>query len=94
MRISEEVEKIREEWERRFKEDPFLKGDVLYFYNPEREIIRFIEVLNIKPPSKVLDLGCGNGRNSRVLLERGFDVYGIDFSPSAIEFAKKKKKKM
>jgi ubiquinone/menaquinone biosynthesis C-methylase UbiE len=39
---------------------------------------------------KVLDLGCGAGANLRFFVEEGFDVYGIDGSPSAIKLAKKR----
>jgi tellurite methyltransferase len=34
---------------------------------------------------RVLDAGCGDGRNLVYLLRRGFDCYGVDSEPSAIE---------
>lgn len=37
--------------------------------------------------SKVLDLGCGNGRHLIFFAEQGFDVTGIDISREAIEIA-------
>ena len=37
---------------------------------------------------KVIDLGCGEGRFSRMLAERGATVTGIDLCPPFIEFAK------
>ncbi len=42
------------------------------------------------PPGKVLDLGCGTGRNSIPLLSKGFDVYFVDFSRPMLELAMKK----
>jgi SAM-dependent methyltransferase len=33
---------------------------------------------------RALDLACGMGRNSRVLLEQGFEVEALDISPTAI----------
>lgn len=38
----------------------------------------------IRPDSKVLDAGCGSGRNIHYLIEQGIDVYGIDSSETAI----------
>jgi 2-polyprenyl-3-methyl-5-hydroxy-6-metoxy-1,4-benzoquinol methylase len=38
---------------------------------------------------RVLDVGCGTGRTSRYLADRGATVSGIDFSAKAIEVAKR-----
>jgi SAM-dependent methyltransferase len=37
---------------------------------------------------RVLDVGCGAGRHSLYLQEKGFDVLGIDISPLAIKICK------
>ena len=37
---------------------------------------------------KVLDVGCGSGRNLIYFLKNGFDVYGIDPNPEAVETVK------
>ena len=37
---------------------------------------------------RVLDAGCGSGRNLRYLLARGFDVYAIDENPVAVSATK------
>ncbi len=34
---------------------------------------------------KILDAGCGGGRNTQWLIENGYDVTGIDINPSAVE---------
>jgi SAM-dependent methyltransferase len=39
-------------------------------------------------PARVLDVGCGPGFGSSRLLERGYDVVGVDFSERAIGFAR------
>lgn len=39
---------------------------------------------------KVLDVGCGTGENALFLAEKGHDVWGIDFSPTAIRKAQEK----
>lgn len=36
------------------------------------------------PPMRVLDAGCGSGRNLVYLLRAGYDVFGIDANASAI----------
>lgn len=57
-------------------------------YKPWPESKRFISTL--KNGSTVLDLGCGNGRNSIYLAKEGMKVIGIDFSKGLIKIAKNK----
>src|SRR3954463_7584401 len=38
---------------------------------------------------RILDAGCGAGRNLRYFLARGFEVYGIDEDPAAVSAARK-----
>jgi SAM-dependent methyltransferase len=47
---------------------------------------RFLELLP-PPPLTVLDLGCGEGRLSRDLKRLGYDVSGVDASPTLIAAA-------
>lgn len=44
---------------------------------------------NSSAGSKILDVGCGSGEIARVINEKGHLVSGIDFSPVAIELARK-----
>ncbi|MGV8984255.1 class I SAM-dependent methyltransferase [Clostridium sp.] len=37
---------------------------------------------------KALDIGCGNGRNSFYLAQRGMEANGIDFSKTSVEWGK------
>src|SRR3954454_10400379 len=39
----------------------------------------------IAPGMRVLDAGCGSGRNLVYLLRQGYDVFGVDADPDAIE---------
>ena len=41
------------------------------------------------PTQKILDAGCGSGRNMHWFLQNDFNIVGIDSSPSAIEHVKK-----
>jgi len=42
----------------------------------------------LKPHSRVLDVGCGNGSLSREFTSRGHHVTGLDLSVAGIEFAR------
>src|SRR5688572_18640936 len=37
---------------------------------------------------KVLDAGCGGGRDCRWFLREGFEIYGMDLSPRMVSIAK------
>jgi SAM-dependent methyltransferase len=37
---------------------------------------------------KVIDIGCGSGRNLPYFLQNGFEVYGVDADPYAVETVK------
>jgi SAM-dependent methyltransferase len=45
--------------------------------------------LSVLPPQgKVLDLGCGPGLHSKIILDKGFSVVGVDISEEMIKLAK------
>lgn len=77
-------------WFKAWFDSPFYHK--LYFARDEKEAENFIhklvDYLHLKPGSRILDLACGRGRHSRILAESGFDVTGIDLSPTSIEYAK------
>ncbi len=54
---------------------------------PPELLVELIDSGKVKP-CKAVDLGCGAGNYSVYLAERGFEVTGIDFSPTAIKLAK------
>ena len=58
---------------------------------PQKELIRLASDGEIS--GKVLDTGCGTGENALYLASLGFEVWGIDGVPSAIEKAEKKAEK-
>lgn len=53
-----------------------------------QEVDHVIEVLGLSPGMRILDVGCGPGRHSYELAERGFLVHGIDISQSFVDVAR------
>lgn len=43
---------------------------------------------NLRRNDRILDLGCGSGRDLRYFAQRGFRVIGIDYSPRLVELAR------
>ena len=42
----------------------------------------------VLPQGRVLDAGCGSGRDLRELIQAGFQAEGVDFSPAMVEIAR------
>lgn len=49
------------------------------------DVIHTMNKYHISSSSKILDLGCGEGRDAIYLLNNGYDVLGIDYSTTVIE---------
>jgi SAM-dependent methyltransferase len=47
----------------------------------------FLELLP-QPPAEILDIGCGEGRLEATLSEAGYDVVGLDSSPTLVNAAR------
>jgi SAM-dependent methyltransferase len=43
---------------------------------------------NIRPGMRVLDAGCGSGRNLVYLLREGYEVFGVDAKQAAVEYVR------
>jgi SAM-dependent methyltransferase len=53
---------------------------------PNEEFVRFMgRNFFGKGPARILEMGCGTGPNLRLVAEEGFEAWGVDFSPAAIE---------
>ena len=48
------------------------------------------EVEKHRARGRALDLGCGTGTHAIYLAQQGYNVVGVDFSPKAIELARRK----
>lgn len=69
-----------------------------YSLNAQQVAVRYEAVISslsehfrlaFKPNSKVLDIGCGSGRDLAVLYKLGHDCYGIDPTSEFIEIAQR-----
>lgn len=56
----------------------------------EADADRIIELLELSPGARLLDAGCGLGRFTSALLERGIDAVGVDISGEAIAEAERR----
>ncbi|MHC4757477.1 MAG: class I SAM-dependent methyltransferase [Planctomycetota bacterium] len=59
--------------------------------SPPELLVNVIETAVIEP-CRAIDLGCGAGNYAIYLASKGFEVTGIDFSPTAIKIAKENAK--
>lgn len=70
----------------------FIVSEISNFDTPKSKILREKEI-NKDKNFKILDIGCGTGRHAIELAKRGYNVTGIDLSPSMLEKAKENAKK-
>ncbi len=52
---------------------------------PEPRVVELVRLLKEEGGRRVLDLGCGLGRHLLLVAAEGFEAYGIDVSPTAVE---------
>ena len=53
-------------------------------------VMEVIEKYNINRSQRLLEIGCGEGRDARTVLERGFQLTATDISGEAIAYCKQK----
>ena len=59
-----------------------MRGDTPYL---RRHVARMMSAVGIGPGDKLLEVGCGLGRYTVLLAERGVAVEGLDLSPALLE---------
>jgi len=80
-------------WENEYKNPSFVTKKA----DPQSDVFRFFKFIRKKNKInlenlKILDLGCGTGRNSNYLANLGNEVFGIEISDTALDIAKKRAK--
>lgn len=77
-------------------ESVFEADDYLYFYSDsltdersDRDVSSLINLLDLHPPMKILDLACGFGRHANRLAALEYSVTGIDQSDDFLDIARK-----
>ena len=69
---------------------PFLRHPLLTAERTRQEIDFLADSLALAPAARVLDLGCGFGRHSIELAQRGYRALGIDPAAAMIDAAQKR----
>ena len=54
-----------------------------------QEVDQMERLLNLRPPMRVLDLGCGKGRHTLELARRGYQVTAIDVASVYLQYAQR-----
>lgn len=66
--------------------------DLIYNDKDYEKEVTFLEDIfeNIHKPKKILEIGCGTGNYTKILIERGYDMTALDLSESMLKTAKEK----
>jgi D-alanine-D-alanine ligase len=90
-------EHVRSDWWRCIFNSIYLKTDGDVVDDPQltaQEVDMFLKILNLSPQDRILDLCCGQGRDSLELARRGFtNIEGLDRSRYLIQKAKTQTRK-
>ena len=57
---------------------------------PSPIVGQVLDCFSISKDAKILEIGCGEGRDAIALLKAGYDVLATDVSPAAIDYAAKR----
>ncbi|WP_414167576.1 class I SAM-dependent methyltransferase [Streptoverticillium reticulum] len=83
--------RYRQSWEGFWSEASDAPGEVLWDADPSVTSQRHLELLtpHIDPALPIVDVGCGNGTQTRYLATRFARVVGVDLSQAAVEYARR-----
>lgn len=76
-------------WKDYFDAQYLLEYEPLFSLERDRrDVARLIDVLGLPAGARILDVPCGQGRHAHLLAEAGFDVDGLDYSPTLLAKAR------
>jgi SAM-dependent methyltransferase len=78
----------REIWDREYSSVQAIPSSTRE--EPAKALVLFADLMGLENDKKILDAGCGNGRNAIYLAKRGCEVAGVDFSPEAVKETKRR----
>lgn len=81
----ENSRKYYEAYDDRYRQ---VHGQGLHWFDamPSAIVSQVISEFEIPKSAKLLELGCGEGRDAKALLKQGYDLLATDISPAAIEY--------
>lgn len=78
----------REVWDREYSSVKAIPSSTRE--EPAKALVLFADLMALSASKRVLDAGCGNGRNAVYLAKKGCIVTAVDFSPEAIKETKRR----
>ncbi len=67
----------------------YKQGDYYWGFNPSPTCYKVLQTMPPARQLKLLDIGCGEGRNSVFFSRNGYDVTAFDLSDAGVEKTKK-----
>ena len=81
------MKKYYEAYDERYK-TAHLKGVSWSSEKSSPIVLDIIKKYKINASSTILEIGCGEGRDSKTVLESGYNLFATDISKEAIEYCK------
>lgn len=67
--------------------------DVVWVPTPEALVEEMLDLAEIKPGEKLIDLGSGDGRTVIAAARRGIEARGVEYNPDLVRYAKQQAEK-